>query len=154
MTPLKGISPIRVVSTPLLNTARHRVLVVVRFVTLTSLQRRGLHSEITIKGIQEGRKNVQAAVGATSHIAGPFSKTQSFLRYGGNDLIDEALRLRNKRFEEEEATMGDGIDTTSMSGYSVATPGTAGLMLPPVSPHSAATMSPALRSRGLSRRGR
>jgi hypothetical protein len=73
------------------------------------LQRRLLHAGPTKAGLAEGRRLIQDAVGASVKGASPFSPSQSFNKYGGQDILQEVLSLREDALlRQQGAGGGDG----------------------------------------------
>jgi hypothetical protein len=73
-------------------------------------QRRLIDGDVfSPSAIAEGRRKIQAAVGASAPVASPFSQTQKFNKYGGRDIIAAVLELRDRALEEQ-AEGPDGDD--------------------------------------------
>jgi hypothetical protein len=64
-------------------------------------QRRLLQTGTSLAGLDEGRKAIQDALGATLPGASPFRQTM--VKYGGMDTITSVMQLREQALAEEEA---------------------------------------------------
>ena len=93
------------------------------------MQRRLLHASTSLLGLDEGRRAIQEAVGATAPGLSPFK--QPLVKYGGTDTITTVMQLRDEALQAQEAqrsarasqVLPDGDDAVLPPNESMGSPG-------------------------------